>query len=79
MRYHLNQKNDNLKKIQNLYEIKVGENPELNIYGDGDFKSDVIDTNTINYKLKGKTWKYFSSVVSYLPKRGKINESNNAY
>ena len=79
IRYHLNQNNDNLKEIQNLYEIKAGESPELNIYGDGDFKSDAIDSNTINYKLKGKTWKYFSSVVSYLPKRGKINESNNAY
>ncbi|WP_234015547.1 Csa1 family protein, partial [Staphylococcus chromogenes] len=68
--YDLNQNDDNLKEIQNLYGMKAGENPELKIDGDGDFKSDVIDTNTITYKLKGKTWKYFSSVVSYLPKRG---------
>ena len=74
IRYHLTKNDDNLKEIQKLYDIKVGENPELKIYGDGDFKSDVIDTNTINYKLKGKTWKYFSSVVSYLPKRGITNE-----
>ncbi|UXS68053.1 tandem-type lipoprotein [Staphylococcus chromogenes] len=68
--YDLNQNDDNLKEIQNLYGMKAGENAELKIDGDGDFKSDVIDTNTITYKLKGKTWKYFSSVVSYLPKRG---------
>ncbi len=67
--YHLNQDNDNLKAIQELYDIKVGENPELKIYGDGDFKSDAIDTNTINYKLKGKVGRFYNSSVSYEPKR----------
>ncbi|AJC95086.1 tandem-type lipoprotein [Staphylococcus hyicus] len=72
--YHLNQNDDNLKEILKLYSIKAGENPELKIYGDGDFKSDAIDTNTINYKLKGEVGRFYNSSVSYEPKRGLIHE-----
>ncbi|NJH78980.1 tandem-type lipoprotein [Staphylococcus agnetis] len=68
--YHLNQNDDNLKEILKLYSIKAGENPELKIYGDGDFKSDAIDSNTINYKLKGEVGRFYNSSVSYEPKRG---------
>ncbi|MCO4328691.1 tandem-type lipoprotein [Staphylococcus hyicus] len=72
--YHLNQNDDNLKELQKLYGIKAGENPELKIYGDGDFKSDVIDTNTVNYKLKGDVGRFYNSSVSYQPKRGMAYE-----
>ncbi|WP_165886153.1 tandem-type lipoprotein [Staphylococcus agnetis] len=68
--YHLNQNDDNLKEILKLYSIKAGENPELKIYGDGDFKSDEIDTNTITYQLNGKVGRFYNSSVSYKPKRG---------
>ncbi|AJC95087.1 tandem-type lipoprotein [Staphylococcus hyicus] len=68
--YHLNQNDDNLKEIQKLYSIKAGENPELKIYGDGDFKSDTFKSNTVNYKLNGKVGRLYNSVVSYKPKRG---------
>ncbi|UXS68054.1 tandem-type lipoprotein [Staphylococcus chromogenes] len=74
IRYHLNQNDTNLKGIQELYDIKVGENPVLKIYGDGDFKSDVIKSNTITYKLKGKVGRFYNSVVSYKPKRGMTYE-----
>ncbi|NJI00724.1 Csa1 family protein [Staphylococcus hyicus] len=63
-----------MKEIQELYGIKAGENPELNIYGDGDFKSDAIDTNTITYQLNGKVGIFYNSSVSYKPKRGLIHE-----
>ncbi|UWF57070.1 tandem-type lipoprotein [Staphylococcus hyicus] len=72
--YHLNQNDNNLKELQKLYGIKAGENPELKIYGDGDFKSDVIDTNTVNYKLKGDVGRFYNSSVSYQPKRGMTHE-----
>ncbi|MCO4330665.1 tandem-type lipoprotein [Staphylococcus hyicus] len=72
--YDLNQNDANLKEIQELYGIKAGENPELNIYGDGDFKSDAINSNTVNYKLNGKVGRLYNSVVSYKPKRGLIHE-----
>ena len=68
--YDLNQNDDNLREIQELYGIKVGENAELNISGDGDFKSDAIDTNTITYQLNGKVGRFYNSSVSYKPKRG---------
>ena len=68
--YDLNQNDANLKEIQELYGIKAGEKPELNIYGDGDFKSDAIDTNTITYQLNGKVGRFYNSSVSYHPKRG---------
>lgn len=68
--YDLNKNDANLKEIQELYGIKAGENPELNIYGDGDFKSDAIDTNTITYQLNGKVGRFYNSIVSYKPKRG---------
>lgn len=68
--YDLNQNDDNLQEILKLYSIKAGENPELKIYGDGDFKSDAIDSNTINYKLKGEVGRFYNSSVSYEPKRG---------
>ncbi|MDP4449310.1 tandem-type lipoprotein [Staphylococcus hyicus] len=67
--YDLNQNDANLKEIQELYGIEAGENPVLKIYGDGDFKSDVIDTNTVNYKLNGKVGRFYNSSVSYKPKR----------
>ncbi|MCQ9300775.1 tandem-type lipoprotein [Staphylococcus hyicus] len=72
--YDLNQNDANLKEIQELYGIKAGENPELNIYGDGDFKSDAIDTNTITYQLNGKVGRFYNSIVSYKPKRGMTYE-----
>ncbi|NJH99774.1 tandem-type lipoprotein [Staphylococcus hyicus] len=72
--YHLNQNDDNLKEIQELYGIKAGENPVLKIYGDGDFKSDAFKSNTINYKLNGKVGRFYNSSVSYKPKRGLIHE-----
>ncbi|PTH41017.1 tandem-type lipoprotein [Staphylococcus agnetis] len=72
--YHLNQNDANLKGIQRLYGIEAGENPVLKIYGDGDFKSDVIDTNTVNYKLKGDVGRFYNSSVSYQPKRGMAYE-----
>ena len=72
--YDLSQNDDNLKEIQKLYGIKAGENPELNIYGDGDFKSDAIKSNTVNYKLNGKVGRFYNSVVSYKPKRGMTYE-----
>ncbi|RIO42214.1 Csa1 family protein [Staphylococcus hyicus] len=72
--YHLNQNDDNLKEIQEIYGIKAGENPVLKIYGDGDFKSDAFKSNTINYKLNGKVGRFYNSSVSYKPKRGLIHE-----
>ncbi|PTH59205.1 tandem-type lipoprotein [Staphylococcus agnetis] len=72
--YHLNQNDDNLKEIQKLYSIEAGKNPELKIYGDGDFKSDTFKSNTVNYKLNGKVGRLYNSVVSYKPKRGLIHE-----
>ncbi|NJH81803.1 Csa1 family protein, partial [Staphylococcus hyicus] len=72
--YDLNQNDANLKEIQELYGIKAGENPELNIYGDGDFKSDAIDTNTITYQLNGKVGRFYNSIVSYKPKKGMTYE-----
>ncbi|MCD8904056.1 tandem-type lipoprotein [Staphylococcus chromogenes] len=72
--YDLNQNDANLKEIQELYGIKAGEKPELNIYGDGDFKSDAIDTNTITYQLNGKVGRFYNSIVSYKPKRGMAYE-----
>ncbi|MDP4449309.1 tandem-type lipoprotein [Staphylococcus hyicus] len=72
--YHLNQNDANLKEIQELYGIKAGENPELKIYGNGDFKSDTFKSNTVNYKLNGKVGRLYNSVVSYKPKRGLIHE-----
>ena len=72
--YHLNQNDDNLREIQKLYGIKAGENAELNIYGDGDFKSDVFKSNTINYRLNGKVGRFYNSSVSYKPKRGMAQE-----
>ena len=74
IRYHLSQNDDNLKEIQKLYNIKVGENPVLKIYGDGDFKSDVINSNSITYKLNGKVGRFYNTAVSYKPKRGMAQE-----
>ncbi|WP_341775980.1 tandem-type lipoprotein [Staphylococcus hyicus] len=72
--YDLNQNDANLKEIQELYGIKAGEKAELNIYGDGDFKSDAIDINTITYQLNGKVGRFYNSIVSYKPKRGMAYE-----
>ncbi len=68
--YHLNQNDPNLKQIQKHFGVKVGNNPELDISGDGDFKSDAFKSNTINYTLDNNIDRYFTSVVSYKPKRG---------
>ncbi|MEB7824828.1 tandem-type lipoprotein [Staphylococcus chromogenes] len=70
--YPLNKKDHNLKEIQNQYDLKIGENPEFEISGDGDFKSDVFKSNAIDYTLDDKIDRYYSSVVSYKPKRGMI-------
>ncbi|MCD8904057.1 tandem-type lipoprotein [Staphylococcus chromogenes] len=68
--YHLNQNDNNLQEIQKLYGIKAGEKPVLKISGDGDFKSDVINSNSITYKLNGKVGRFYNTAVSYKPKRG---------
>ena len=72
--YHLNQKDHNLKLIQKHFDVKVGKNPKLDISGDGDFKSDVFKSNTINYTLDNNRDRYFTSVVSYKPKRAITQE-----
>ncbi|MGV3223859.1 tandem-type lipoprotein [Staphylococcus hyicus] len=72
--YNLSQKDHNLKQIQKHFDVKIGNNPKLDISGDGDFKSDTFKSNTINYTLDNNTDKYFTSVVSYKPKRGMTHE-----
>lgn len=68
--YSLNKKDKNLEEIQNQYDLKVGKKPFLEISGDGDFKSDAFKSNSIDYTLDDNIDRYYSSVVSYKPKRG---------
>ncbi|UWF57068.1 tandem-type lipoprotein [Staphylococcus hyicus] len=72
--YSLNKKDKNLKEIQNQYDLKVGKKPFLEISGDGDFKSDAFKSNSIDYTLDDNIDRYYSSVVSYKPKRGMTHE-----
>ena len=72
--YDLNQNDENLKQIQQYFDVKIGKNPELDIHGDGDFKSDVFNSNTVSYTLDDKIARYYNSAVSYKPKRGKTYE-----
>ena len=70
--YHLNRSDKNLKLIQKFYSVKVGKHPRVEIYGDGNFKSDSPISETIEYVLDDKEdkYEYFSTSVSYKPKRG---------
>ncbi|MDP4449312.1 tandem-type lipoprotein [Staphylococcus hyicus] len=68
--YYLNQSDENLNLLKKHYGVKVGEQPRIEIYGDGNFKSDTPISDTIEFVLDNKNNEYFSTSVSYKPKKG---------
>ncbi|UWF57062.1 tandem-type lipoprotein [Staphylococcus hyicus] len=74
IRYHLKSNDKNLNQIQKFNDITIGQKPKLEIYGDGDFKSDISKSNTVKFILDNQVDNYFNSIVSFKPKRGNINE-----
>ncbi|UWF57057.1 tandem-type lipoprotein [Staphylococcus hyicus] len=67
--YHLNPSDDNLKQIQKHFGVKIGRKPRLEIYGDGNFKSDTFNSNTIEYAFDDDAEGYLSSSVAYRAKK----------
>ncbi|AJC95091.1 tandem-type lipoprotein [Staphylococcus hyicus] len=70
MSYYIKNNDKNLKQIQSVYGLNVGEKPRLEIYGDGELKNNSKISANIVYILNDKKDRYVNSEVIYLPKRG---------
>ena len=72
--YQLKNNDKNLNQIQKLYDVTIGQKPKLEIYGDGDFKSDISKSNTVKFILDDQVDNYFNSIVSFKPKKSVTHE-----
>ncbi|WP_262618632.1 tandem-type lipoprotein [Staphylococcus agnetis] len=70
MSYYIKNNDKNLKQIQSVYGLNVGEKPRLEIYGDGELKNNSKISANIVYILNDKKDRYVNSEVICLPKRG---------